>query len=226
MCEAWLAFPWGMEVRKLCAAIRQAPLPKASRGSLQRSKAPTPRCWQKKKLRRVRHHGFQRSITDRRANEACGRLTSQIGRDMVHSAKYGRTRNTRKRTYHAPGVSFPAPPPRGEFSVLRVPCVSSLRALLGLVTVVLGHIFAHKLTLVGVGLFRCFGFCRPGGVAAAVCHNLGRLVAPGWGGSFLVEAGGLYNSCASAILAFYWLLFSFWSFVASVCRCAAPPWWS
>ncbi|ORC91775.1 uncharacterized protein TM35_000053710 [Trypanosoma theileri] len=48
---------------------------------------------------------------------------------MVHSAKYGRTRYTRKRTYYAPGgvsgVPFPAPPPRGEFSVLRVPCVSS-----------------------------------------------------------------------------------------------------
>ncbi|ORC91908.1 uncharacterized protein TM35_000041220 [Trypanosoma theileri] len=105
-----------------------------------------------------------------------------------------------------PGVgsrgALSSPTPRGEFSVLRVPCVSSLRALLGLVTVVLGHIFAHKLTLVGVGLFRCFGLCRPGGVAAAVCHNFGRLVAPGWGGSFLVEAGGLYNSCASAILVF------------------------
>ncbi|ORC90247.1 uncharacterized protein TM35_000092970 [Trypanosoma theileri] len=69
---------------------------------------------------------------------------------MVHSAKNGRSRNTRKRTHYAPGVPFPAPPPRGEFSVLRVPCVSRLRALLGLVAVVLGHIFAHKLTLVGV----------------------------------------------------------------------------
>ncbi|ORC85708.1 uncharacterized protein TM35_000331650, partial [Trypanosoma theileri] len=50
------------------------------------------------------------------------------------------------------------------------------------------------------------GLCRPGGVAAAVCHNFGRLVVPGWGGGFVVEAGGLYNSCASAILAFYKLL--------------------
>ncbi|ORC91906.1 uncharacterized protein TM35_000041200 [Trypanosoma theileri] len=107
---------------------------------------------------------------------------------MVHSAKYGRTRYTRNRTHYAPGGwsrgALSSPTSRGEFSVLRVPCVSRLRALLGLVTVVLGHIFAHKLTLVGVGLFRCFGLCRPGGVAAAVCHNFGRLVAPGWGGGF------------------------------------------
>ncbi|ORC91913.1 uncharacterized protein TM35_000041270 [Trypanosoma theileri] len=122
---------------------------------------------------------------------------------MAHSAKYGRTRNTRKRTYYAPRGALPSPTPRGEFSVLRAPRVSRPCALLSLVAVVLGRIFAHKLTLVGVGLFRCFGLCRPGGVAAAVCHNFGRLVAPGWGGSFLVEAGGLYNSCASAILAFY-----------------------
>ncbi|ORC85715.1 uncharacterized protein TM35_000331720 [Trypanosoma theileri] len=49
---------------------------------------------------------------------------------MVHSAMYGRIQNTRKRTYYAPGgvsgAPFPAPPPRGEFSVLRVPCVSRL----------------------------------------------------------------------------------------------------
>ncbi|ORC91274.1 uncharacterized protein TM35_000062790 [Trypanosoma theileri] len=60
MCEVCLAFPWEMEVRKLGAAIGQPSLPKASRGSLQRSSAPTPRCWQKKKLRGVRHPGFQR----------------------------------------------------------------------------------------------------------------------------------------------------------------------
>ncbi|ORC91916.1 uncharacterized protein TM35_000041300 [Trypanosoma theileri] len=119
------------------------------------------------------------------------------------------------------GVPFPAPPPGDEFSVLRAPRVSGPCALLGLVAVVLGHIFAHKLTLVGVGLFRCFGLCRPGGVAAAVCHNFGRLVVPGWGGSFLVEAGGPYNSRASAILVFCWFLFFFWSFAASVSLCCS-----
>ncbi|ORC82355.1 uncharacterized protein TM35_000931130, partial [Trypanosoma theileri] len=35
------------------------------------------------------------------------------------------------------------------------------------------------------------------------------------------EAGGLYNSCASAILVFYWFLFFFWSFVASVSLCCS-----
>ncbi|ORC83563.1 uncharacterized protein TM35_000651250 [Trypanosoma theileri] len=60
MCEVCLAFPWEMEVRKLCAADGQPSLPKASRGSLQRLAAPAPGCWQKKKLRRVRHPGFQR----------------------------------------------------------------------------------------------------------------------------------------------------------------------
>ncbi|ORC81418.1 uncharacterized protein TM35_001171000, partial [Trypanosoma theileri] len=39
MCEVCLAFPEGMEVRKLCAAIGQPSLPKASRDSLQRSAA-------------------------------------------------------------------------------------------------------------------------------------------------------------------------------------------
>ncbi|KAH9586571.1 hypothetical protein LSM04_009245 [Trypanosoma melophagium] len=48
----------------------------------------------KKKKSSERGYGTPGSsaITDRRTNEACGRLTSQIGRDMVHSAKYGRTR--------------------------------------------------------------------------------------------------------------------------------------
>ncbi|ORC83980.1 uncharacterized protein TM35_000521240 [Trypanosoma theileri] len=48
MCEACLAFPWEMEARKPGAAIRQPSLPRASRDSLQRVAAPTPRWWQKK----------------------------------------------------------------------------------------------------------------------------------------------------------------------------------
>ncbi|KAH9597869.1 hypothetical protein LSM04_004084 [Trypanosoma melophagium] len=61
----------------------------------------------------------------------------------------------------------------GEFSVWRVPCVCRCCALSGLFSVVSGRIFAHKLTVVGGGLFRCFGLCRPGGVAAAACHDFG-----------------------------------------------------
>ena len=41
-----------------------------------------------------REYGTEGSqvITDLSTNRACGCLTSQIGRDMVFSAKYGRTR--------------------------------------------------------------------------------------------------------------------------------------
>ncbi|ORC91273.1 uncharacterized protein TM35_000062780 [Trypanosoma theileri] len=94
---------------------------------------------------------------------------------MVHSAKYGRTRYTRNRTYYAPGGALPSPTSRGEFSVLRVPCVSRLRALLGLVTVVLGHIFAHKLTLVGVG---CSGVLGCAGLVASLPSSVTTLA--GW----------------------------------------------
>ena len=46
-----------------------------------------------------REYGTEGSqvITDLSTNRACGCLTSQIGRDMVFSAKYGRTRFDPKR---------------------------------------------------------------------------------------------------------------------------------
>ncbi|ORC83556.1 uncharacterized protein TM35_000651180 [Trypanosoma theileri] len=50
--EGWKCVSWTPRLDK-------PSLPKASRGWHQRSTAPTPRWWQKKKLRRVRHPGFQ-----------------------------------------------------------------------------------------------------------------------------------------------------------------------
>ena len=47
------------------------------------------------KINSKREYGTEGSqvITDLSTNRACGCLTSQIGRDMVFSAKYGRTRS-------------------------------------------------------------------------------------------------------------------------------------
>ncbi|ORC83557.1 uncharacterized protein TM35_000651190 [Trypanosoma theileri] len=81
---------------------------------------------------------------------------------MVHSAEYGRTRNTRKRTYYAPvgvvsGVPFPAPPPGVNFQFCECRAFPASVLYWASLRWYWGTFFAHKLTLVG------FGLCRPGG---------------------------------------------------------------
>ncbi|ORC89999.1 uncharacterized protein TM35_000102670 [Trypanosoma theileri] len=82
-----------------------------------RAEAPTPRRWRKKSGRGYGVPGSSAVVSDLRTNEACGRLTSQIGRDMLHSAKHGRTQHPRKRTHFVPrgvpGAPLPAPPAPG-----------------------------------------------------------------------------------------------------------------